>query len=316
MKFTKKILTGILVFIFAAATVNAQMQDASNFYIRLYGGYGLLTPGSYRLVSTSYYTSNSNTVGTASLSSVGLGSGVRLGGGFGVVASDFLNIGVDGEYYSGAKIKGTSTYNYTSSNYTYQENNNTLYQYTCISVTPHVIFKALSKPSYLIYNRLGILLNLPFDLKKSQRDTSSVVETSYFSNYQSTTTGTYKRNLNVGLNVALGIQFRLTQKLRGFAEIFANYLVVTPKTYVENSNQKIDAQQTPNAETHDLYQYMTTVDYIKSGNIASSTVVGATSVNGDGYTVHPYTITNTSTVSNNTFNMNAVGINIGITYRF
>jgi len=45
--------------------------------------------------------------------------------------------------------------------------------------------------------------------------------------------GVYKVGLTVGLNVALGVQVRLTDKLRGFGEIFANYLVLSPTNYDE-----------------------------------------------------------------------------------
>ena len=316
MRFTKGIIFAVLISSIVCSSVMAQVETGSKVYIKIYGGYGLLTPGSYRLESTSYNTTGSTTTGTATISKTGFGSGPKFGGGIGFIVSDFLNIGVDAEYFSGTKVSSTSSYNESSSGYTYLSTSQTQFTYTCISISPHVIFKALSKPNYLIYNKLGIFLNLPFNLNESSSDTASDVQTSYFSNIKDNDVNTYKMNLNVGLNVALGIQFRLTEKLRGFAEIFGNYLVLSPKSSLETYTEKVDAQNGVNPETHDIYVYNDSYTYIKSGTINSSSTSGATSVNGQGYTVHPTTNTSTETVNYNTFNMNSIGLNIGIAYRF
>ena len=279
-----------LCFLLLAALVNQAQTDASSstFYVKVYGGYGLLQPGSYKLVSTDNNSTTGNTNGNTSLSSQGLGAGIRFGGGIGVIASDFLNIGADVEYLSGSTLNSHSNYTSTTG---YNSFISTSISYTSLSITPHVIFKALSKPDYLIYNKLGILLNLPMDLNKTEYDSS--FNTTVVSTYTSHADGTYKIGLTVGLNVALGVQVRLTDNLRAYGEIFANYLVLSPTNYDETN--KVVSNGTPTT-------YDTHVTYIKSGQTEYSS-------NGN-------TTNYTTSVSGNTFNMNSLGINIGVTYRF
>ncbi len=278
-----------LCILLLSALVNQAQTETSDskFYIKAYSGYGLIQPGSYKLVSTDNSTQG-NITGNTSLSKQGLGSGIRFGGGVGVIASDFLNIGADVEYLSGTTLNSQSNYVSTTG---YNSFINTSISYTSLSITPHVIFKALSKPDYLIYNKLGILLNLPMDLKKTQYDSSfnTMVGSTYISNIS----GTYKIGLTMGLNVALGVQFRLTDQLRGYGEIFGNYLVLSPTNYDE-TNAVVNNGTAATYDTH--------ATYIKSGQTSSTT-------NGN-------TLTYTTSVAGNTFNMNSIGINIGIAYRF
>ena len=283
----KKLL--ILCILLSAVLVNQAQTETSNstFYVKVYSGYGFIQPGSYKLVSTDN-NAQGNVTGNTSLSKQGLGGGLRFGGGIGIIASDFLNIGADVEYLAGANLNSQS--GFTSPN-GYSAFINTSITYTSLSITPHVIFKALSKPDYLIYNKLGILLNLPTELHKKEYDSS--FNTTVVSTYVSNLEGTYKIGLTVGLNVALGVQFRLTNQIRGYGEIFANYLVLEPTNYDEKN--AVVNNGTPT-------KYDTHITYIKSGQTSFSQTGNST--------------TYTTSVSGNTFNMNAIGINIGIAYRF
>jgi len=276
-----------LLFLMLGATLLLQAQteiSESKFYIKVYGGYGLITPGSYKLVSSSNAGGAS---GNTSLSKTGLGAGIRAGGGIGVIISDFLNIGADVEYLSGSSLKSNTAYLPPTG---YSFISQTQIKYTSLSITPHVVFKALSKPDYLIYNKFGILLNLPMNIKKTEFD-SSFNNVNY--SYSANKTGTYKVGLTAGLSVALGVQVRLTDKLRGFAELFGNYLVLSPTNYDENRTEVLNGK----AVASDYH-----LIFIKNGQ-TSNTSSGNSS-------------TSTTSVYGNTFNMNAVGVNIGITYRF
>ncbi len=287
---SRKIFLSIALATVVMSSAVAQLDNSSQFYVKVYGGYGLLTPGSYKLVSNSSSNDGSGKSNT-SLSKTGLGAGIRAGGGIGVIASDFLNVGVDVEYLSGAKLKSNSSYN--GSTYTYVSQ--TEFKYTTLSITPHVVFKAISKPDYLIYNKLGLLLNLPFDLKETEKDveTDAGVDTKY------DISGTYKIGLTAGLNVALGAQFRLTDKLRAFGEIFANYLVLSPKSLDQKTVSVTGAASPVISNLH--------VDYIKDGQ-TSYTSTPNESGGTDAQSVQ--------SVQYSKFNMNSIGINIGITYRF
>lgn len=273
--------------IFLLRMVQAQTAASdSKFYLKINGGYGLITPGSYKLASSSNAGGAS---GNTSLSKQGLGSGIRFGGGVGVIVSDFLNIGVDVDYLSGATLRSSSsTLSSVDNNYLSQ----TQITYTCLSITPHVIFKALSKPDYLIYNKLGVLLNLPTNLEKNEKD-STFVNGNPESSYGANRMGTYKVGLTVGLTVALGVQFRLTDKLRGYMEIFGNYLVLSPTNYDEKSTEIANGVVT-NSDLHKIF--------VKDGQTS--------------YAMNGTTTNSTESVYGNTFNMNTLGINIGIAFRF
>ena len=275
-----------LLFLLLGSVFMLQAQtdlSESKVYIKVYGGYGLLTPGSYKLLSSSNAGGAS---GNTSLSKTGLGAGIRGGGGIGVIVSDFLNLGADVEYLSGATLKSSTSYLPPTG---YSFISRTQITYSSLSITPHVVFKALSKPDYLIYNKFGILLNLPMNLKKTEFDSSFTAGNVYSANR----TGTYKVGLTAGLSVALGVQVRLTDKLRGFAELFGNYLVLSPTNYDENRTEVSNGKAT-NSDYH--------IIYIKDGQTSN--------------TGTPTSSTSTTSVYGSTFNMNAVGLNLGVAYRF
>ncbi len=278
------LLLSVMLLVTLLIQAQTEISD-SKFYVKINGGYGLITPGSYKLETS---TNPGGASGTTSLSKQGLGSGVRAGGGIGIIVSDFLNIGVDVEYLSGATLKSSTSY-LNPGGYSYISSQQI--SYTSLSITPHVIFKALSKPDYLIYNKLGILLNLPMDLKKIEKDSS--FNDAIADRYSAVKDITYKVGLTVGLNVALGVQVRLTDKLRGYGEIFANYLILSPTDYDENR-----AENSNGAVTNSVHH----ISYIKNGQTS--------------YTSDGNNSTSVASVSGNTFNMNTLGINIGIAYRF
>src|SRR4051812_41397907 len=92
MTIKKCLLSACLLLMFSAVFAQPSEDDGgSKFYIKAYGGYGLVNPGSYKLISTTYISGQA----AFNTSKSGLGSGVRFGGGIGVIASDFLNLGVD-----------------------------------------------------------------------------------------------------------------------------------------------------------------------------------------------------------------------------
>jgi hypothetical protein len=266
-----------------------ESAGSSKFYIKAYGGYGFIQPGSYKLYSVSIVPTGDIT-GNVAESKQGLGSGIRFGGGVGVIASDFLNIGVDVEYLSGTTLTSNSSYNSTSGYNTFI---NTSISYTSLSIIPHVIFKALSKPDYLIYNKLGLLLNLPMEMNRSEHDTSYTVA-SPDQDYNAHINGTYKFNLTVGLNVALGVQYRLTDNLRAYGEIFGNFIVLVPDTY-DVTNVASVGKNPPGTD-------ISHITYIRSGQTFYTTVGN--------------THTSTTSVEGSSFNMNAIGINIGVAFRF
>jgi hypothetical protein len=317
MRITKKIIFSLFVSVLVFTSSHAQtpdlpkIQEGSNIYIKVFAGYGILTPGAYRLVSESIsFTAGAPTNITVTK---GLGSGLKYGGGLGFILNDFLNVGVDAEYIPTTIISSSSI----GSSSTESINDQSSVTYTSLSIIPNIVFKALSKPDYLIYTKLGIVVNLPSTFKQHYDDTLYYASGSDAYGYREAIDRKYNLNLNIGVNVALGVQVRLTSKLRAFGEIFSNYTALSPKTSTEVENYK-DNQIMPTASKTGSVTFIN-VTYIKSGTIPPTTSVSTPGYpinTADGYNQTSNTYTETGITTNSIFHMNAVGINIGIAYRF
>jgi len=309
----------------------------SKFYIKLYGGYGFFTPGSYRvqsLATVSYRDQNNdiNYINIQTQSRKGIGAGVRIGGGIGSALNDFLNIGIDAEYQKGGKITNslataTNEFNYNS---TFDE----MY-YTASTLTPHIIFKALAKPNYFIYNKLGIVFTLPFTLNTSGQSSSSVTNSSWPANASDSNTssrsitniayeGKYKISLGIGFNVAFGVNFRMNDHLRIFGEVFGNFSALSPSrstvnsisNYMDSSYEGIYDNNSP----YDLLYYQTSASTYPYTTTYNTTYVksGGTSDRGIYLTGYNGSIPNyldNAKKQKFTANVNAIGINVGIIYR-
>ncbi|UFH52284.1 hypothetical protein [Spirosoma sp. KNUC1025] len=187
------------------------------FYLKIYGFYSLLTPGS----EINYSATQSQTTAPTIYKPINarLGAGPRAGIGIGMIVSDFINVGIDADMLFGSAVKidydlfvGSGN---TFSRYVISTNT-TL---KVLSITPNITFKALSRPAYYIYNRLGLVGGLVMEYKITSSSTETPTRGAV-----TTTTGTTdytKNSLALGYQAALGIQFRLSQAVRGFAEVVA-----------------------------------------------------------------------------------------------
>lgn len=222
----------------------------SPFYVKIYGFYGLLTPGSQITYSES--PSSSSKSGAFKTNKTGLGIGPRAGVGIGLIVSEFINIGLDAEYMFGSTLKTT----FTSVGTTYSSTGSTTTTLETASLIPNVTFKALSRPSYYIYNRLGIVVGQVMSYR--------IVDNSvYAPNAGLKTTYEYvdeytDNSLVLGYQAALGIQLRLSQHLRGFIEIVAYNQSFKPREVRTQNTKTVGTTVTTNSTT---YQYMDQGDY-------------------------------------------------------
>ena len=313
-------------------------------YIKLYAGFGYFTPGAYNVSSINQLNwTKPDGVGhdstTKTQAKWGIGRGTRYGFCFGIVKNDFLNIGLDAEYQHGNRVKNSLNTLVDDTNYTTA---NDAISYTAVTLTPHVIFKALARPKFYIYNKLGILLTLPFSLNTSGNSTRSQVtklphssvwtQTDFFQDCLLTISdksySTYetklKMSLGIGLNVAFGSNFRVTDKIRVFGEVFGNYSALSPASSLSNSYSKqhqISAVDTTNFHFEifsNKYGGATTnyTTYKKGGAITIGTYqTQDLGIDNEGY--HQYkTMATGGTSHKYTINMAVLGINVGFIYRF
>ncbi len=246
----------MLVFI----TCSNSFGQKKAYFAKVYGAYGLFTPGSFKPVS--YSSVNSQTY--FKVPKTGLGGGVRIGAGLGMVLNDFLNLGIDGEYHIGNKI--SSGGDYSGTNYTY--NNNTSLEYTILSIIPNITFKAISQPKYYIYTRLGPLIGIP--LKMDGVYTLRYDNNGNVTDYYTKTK--YELKTSLGYLAAIGVQVRISDAIRGFGEIGAYGLSfkrdrsVQTESYTENPP---GSNKTPQNKTIQVYQsegeYTTTTENAPDG---------------------------------------------------
>jgi hypothetical protein len=305
-----------------AAVKSTRLQ---RIYAKVYGSYGFITPGSYSVQSTNnftYYDKNGDQHDTTiqSQGKKGVGGGVRAGLGIGYVLNDFVNLGIDAEYLVGAKL--TNTLSSSSDTGHFNSSTNDRMKYNAITLSPHIIFKALAKPKYFIYNKLGILLTLPYALKTSGSSTGSwsynwnpSVQDSTFkatSNRNSTYDGKYKISLGLGFNVGFGVNFRVSNHLRIFGELFGNFSALSPSsseliTTTHQANSVYNDNQL--GETTENDYSVTNTKYEQEG-LTISHLVKEEQVNGGRM------LTYSGQEKKFTVNMNSMGIAVGIIGRF
>jgi len=246
-----KTITWIFLCAFACATAAAQMAlppepgsatlstrasrkavAENKFYVKAYGFYGLLTPGGFSGQGVPPAASSTSSYGGASIYRYitrssdfrvenSFGAGLRVGGGVGMVLNDFINVGIDGEYLMGNNatesyniIKEVSVDNGTP---TVEEMYKVRkeYSYRVINIIPNITFKAVSKSEYYIYNRLCVCIGIPTQL--SYIESINAIDDGV--PYMVEATTEFDKTIGLGYQAALGVQFRLGERLRGFAEI-------------------------------------------------------------------------------------------------
>ena len=167
----------------------------------------------------------------------GLGQGLRVGAGISYIINDFINIGLDIDYFSSiiSKNRDSSFYQLMpggmqGSEYSYKERVTTSYDATLLTFSPNITFKAVSRPRFFIYNKVGLVVTVrPNSLQKEK--TSQVFSKGwqgFFMDSTSQSEKTYEwgiRNPSIGFMGGIGAQVRITEKIRAFAELQFSHIV-------------------------------------------------------------------------------------------
>lgn len=281
----------------------------SKIYMKIYGAYGLLTPGSFRGISNN----DNNDSNVVKVQKRGMGGGFRAGAGFGIIVNEFINIGIDGEYLMGNKINVKVAAIEGSS---IRTQSITTYEHQILSIIPNVAFKAISKPTYYIYNRVGIIVGIPLSIMENEKyeyqfkDPTAILGNIVQRDINITFNGEHTLKNSVGYQGVLGVQMILTEKLRGFCEIAAYGISFDRIKYedIQRETKQIDifAGVIEPKLNIDNSRYIR--NYAKTG-ITNISVLPERTGTSNNYIYN-------STSSQAPVNMNAITFGLGLAFRF
>ena len=173
----------------------------------------------------------------------GLGDGYKFGFGISYILNDFINVGMDFDYfnstikkYRDSSYHQTNLFSSTNVNdeYIYAEHNSISYKATLLSFTPNITFKAISRPKWFLYNKLGAIIT--FRPNSLQEDITNVNTSLNWQGFKKDSASSivkkYEwgiRNPAFGFMGAFGGQFKLAEKVRVFGEVQFSHIVFVVK---------------------------------------------------------------------------------------
>jgi len=255
-----------------------KLQDEPKFFINIHSGYALALgstftfyPDNVSSVTERVIENNPATKQTIySESTKGLGQGFRIGAGVSYIVNDFINVGVDFDYFSStiSKTRDSSYYSIQSggstigTEYNYKERYRISYDATLLTISPNIMFKAISRPNWFIYNKVGMVVTFrPNSVQKETTDaTYSVGWEGNYTDSSSLVAKSYDwgiRNPSLGFMGGIGTQIRLSEKLRAFCELQFSHIVFVARqkeltSYTVNGEERV--QTLPMAERQLLFE--------------------------------------------------------------
>ncbi len=163
--------------------------------------------------------------------SEGLGEGLTLGVGFSYIINDFVNVGMDLDYFKStiSKIRDSSysrlnTGNSSIGELIYNERYKISYDATLFTLSPNITFKAISTSTFFIYNKIGAIVILgPNSTQRESRDgTYKLGQQGVFRDSASYNEKRFAwgiKNPAFGFMAGIGAQKRVSEKIRVFTEL-------------------------------------------------------------------------------------------------
>ena len=251
-----------------------KIKNQPRFYVSIHGGYAMALGSTFK-----FYPDNISSVSIKKLdnspllkeidyeaNSKGFGDGYRVGGGLSYIVNDFINLGIDVDYLEStiSKIKDSSYYSShtafgNTKEWDYKEQYKISYETSLLLFSPNITFKAIARPTFFIYNKIGAIIVL--HPTGTQRD--AVGETYIFGwqgSYRDSLATTQKkyewgiRNPALGFMGGLGCQATVTKKIRAYIELQFSHIVFEEQnkmltSLVKNGNEMIATLSRSQRET-------------------------------------------------------------------
>ncbi len=239
------------------------LKNEPRFFINIHGGYALALGSTFKFYPDDVIAVDERVVNNTSTKKTiyqapqkGLGEGFRIGAGISYIVNDFINVGVDFDYFSSTISKTRDSSYYLSQSigsigaeYSYKEKYKISYDATILTITPNVMFKAISRPNWFIYNKVGIIATFrPNSLQKESTD--QAFRAGWMDNYRDSSSSVTKsydwtiKNPSLGFMGGIGGQVRLSEQLRFFTEIQFSHIVFVARqrdltSYMVNGTEMV-----------------------------------------------------------------------------
>ncbi len=225
----------------------AVIKKKSRYFLNVHGGYAFGLGSTFKFYPDNVSSINVTQVGSTTPSrsvvysspTKGLGQGFRYGVGVSYIVNDFISLGLDLDYFKSSIIKNRdSSFTRTKiagspngmDELIYNERTRTSYDATLLTLSPNIIFKAISLPKWYLYNKLGAVIT--FRPNSTQKDVlttrTQMGWQGFIKDSTSNNAKTYEwgiRNPAFGFMAGVGAQFRLSQKLRFYTELQFSHIV-------------------------------------------------------------------------------------------
>ncbi len=216
-------------------TSKINSEEESRFYVKGYVDYGLASPNAFKGIA------NISTNTVLKTAQKGWGQGLKVGIGGAYIISDFINFGLDIDYFLSPKIESSATSSSVELN--------TVFNGQILALTPNITFKAIQNSDFYPYSRVGVTIGIPFGMTNQVDNTTTVGSRKTFTQ----SIYTYKASPAFGYIAALGVRKSITPGLKLFAEIQANNLTIQPTSasitsYLINGEDKLSQLTTAQKE--------------------------------------------------------------------
>ncbi len=226
-----------------------KIKSEPRFYLSVHGGYALSLGSTFK-----FYPDNISSIAVTALDntppikeikykedSKGLGDGARVGVGISYIINDFLNVGMDIDYFKSSISKTRDSSYYSNQvlpnnvdEVTYNEQYKISYTTSLLSFSPNITFKAIARPKFFIYNKLGAIVI--FHPSSIQHETlNGNYKLGWQGFYRDSAVSTQKtydwgiRNPAFGFMGGIGAQAKITEKIRAYAELQFTHIIFKVK---------------------------------------------------------------------------------------
>ncbi|MFT3936566.1 MAG: hypothetical protein QM726_23275 [Chitinophagaceae bacterium] len=241
-----------------------KIKDEPKFNLNVHMGYSMALGSTFKFypddVSSIVMKMQDNNVVSKDVTykapKKGLGEGFRIGAGFSYVLNDFINVGIDIDYFR-STIRKTRDSSFTQSFSTgsiqqmsYNERYTISYDATLITFSPNITLKAISRPKWFLYNKVGAIFTFrPNSIEHDTKESNTKMNWQGFvkdSSYYSDTRYEWViKNPSFGFSGGIGAQFKLTEKIRVFSEVqFSHIVFVVSRRKTTSYN--VDGQELVN----------------------------------------------------------------------